>query len=622
MNPNPSHTPSRKKPRALPSLLVALLLLAALGGWLSRQFGDRGSQADPNGPLCIEMGNPAHPLSDDHFSCDPAHYGYTVLPADERLALLLEEDPQREIAATIVSDTPLDPAALPAEAGAPHCLYLLDDAWQVVPLRVDGSGASLPDAVIAFDTVAPVSQLAKLRAYGQVVMVDPHWIENPEEYRSKVGRPVQFKSAPIPPDLVLATVPEIRSAPEAVFYDSSLTGEAVPIAFAEVQAGRGMSWGLTSAGELYVWGNNAFGAAALQPWGDPLRRPDDSLPVVWPHRVATEHPVIEASVHSNGICLALDASGNVYRWGTTWFDHVDWGGSGRLYRHEPTAVPLPEKAVRLLDGGGSIGAVVGESGAVYVWGWNRQGQLADGTTEERDLPQKLAVDGVTALSARSTHVLALTEAGTVLSWGGNNHGELGRPPEEDTLWDDHAMSHVSPTPHTVPLPERAVQVETGYGTSYALGASGAVYSWGCNEVGQLGRASGDASDHPAPAVVPLPQKITAIHAGESFAIAVGADGTLYGWGQALDALPAGEAGAGEPVQPVTRQPVALATGELIAALSVGSDHVIARTANGRLLGWGSNIGGILGVGQPEHLTEPVELQFHTVTVPVPAPPVS
>ena len=65
-------------------------------------------------------------------------------------------------------------------------------------------------------------------------------------------------------------------------------------------------------------------------------------------------------------------------------------------------------------------------GTVWCWGWNANGQLGDGTTNDSSIPvQVKGLSGVVAIAAGIDHVLAQMADGSIKSWGGNGNGQLG-----------------------------------------------------------------------------------------------------------------------------------------------------------------------------------------------------
>ena len=62
---------------------------------------------------------------------------------------------------------------------------------------------------------------------------------------------------------------------------------------------------------------------------------------------------------------------------------------------------------------------------VWAWGENSNGQLGDGTTIDKQIPQQVAGLAVTAVAAGTNHTVALRKDGTVWTWGNNASGQLG-----------------------------------------------------------------------------------------------------------------------------------------------------------------------------------------------------
>ena len=98
----------------------------------------------------------------------------------------------------------------------------------------------------------------------------------------------------------------------------------------------------------------------------------------------------------------------------------------------------------------------------------------------------------TAVSSGNDHAMAIARDGTVWTWGGNDHGQLGRTPD---------TANPANRPGQVPGPAGATRVNAGTGVSTAITAD-AAWAWGLNSHGQLGDNTTD--DNTAPARTPAP----------------------------------------------------------------------------------------------------------------------
>jgi len=88
----------------------------------------------------------------------------------------------------------------------------------------------------------------------------------------------------------------------------------------------------------------------------------------------------------------------------------------------------------------------------------------------------------------ASHTCALRNDGEVLCWGASKSGRLGVVPKGDSV---EAQWLGSPVPAKVPgLPGPAIAIAAGADHTCALSSSKAVYCWGYNWNGQLGRGDG------------------------------------------------------------------------------------------------------------------------------------
>jgi alpha-tubulin suppressor-like RCC1 family protein len=130
-----------------------------------------------------------------------------------------------------------------------------------------------------------------------------------------------------------------------------------------------------------------------------------------------------------------------------------------------------------------------------------------------------------------------------------------------------------------------------------------VWTWGGNAYGQLG--DGTLADHLTPEQVTgiNTPYIAGISAGHHFAVVLGTDGSVWGWGAdesgQLDNAPTGN--------PVNRPVQMNWAGSGITQLSAGYDHVLALESNETVLAWGDNSAGELGDGGTASTIGPVQV---------------
>lgn len=269
-------------------------------------------------------------------------------------------------------------------------------------------------------------------------------------------------------------------------------------------------------------------------------------------------------------------------------------GDGTLHeRHTPAPLSSIHSVTALADGG-LHSLALRSDGGVWSWGGNDAGQLGD-ADGARDAPAAVpGVSDATAVAAGFAFSLALRGDGSVWSWGANDTGQLGR----GTLGDAAV-----PTPAATSI-ANASAVAAGYGFALALRRDGSVLAWGDNTYGQLGRDLGNVAADERPTAVPGIANAVAVAAAGWTGYALLADGSVRAWGYGgLGELGDGllHDGAAHPDSVDT--PVTVAgvdgSGTLgdVAQVAGGTDHALALRRDGTVVGWGFNQDGQIGTGE-------------------------
>ncbi|MBE7540776.1 MAG: hypothetical protein M9913_00655 [Bryobacteraceae bacterium] len=276
-----------------------------------------------------------------------------------------------------------------------------------------------------------------------------------------------------------------------------------------------------------------------------------------------EFVAVEANCYH---ALAVKADGSLWAWGQ--------GQSGQLgngwnsARMSPVAVgPGPGPAAKVVAGE-LFSLALSEDGSVWSWGDNMVGQLGSGAQSGRNSPARVpGMTDVIDIDAGVRHSVAVKSDGTVWWWG--------------------FLTYTSPVAQ-VPGLSGIVKVAAGKLHNLALKNDGTVWAWGGGIWGELGNGA-QGSTETAVQVTGL-ENITAIAAGAYFSVAVGSDGRVWAWGQ----NGYGQTGEAGPDKRLLPFPVPGLTD--IVTVAAGESHVVALDGEGGLWAWGRNHQGQLGDG--------------------------
>eukprot|EP00743_Colponemidia_sp_Colp-15_P009532 GILK01010428.1.p1 GENE.GILK01010428.1~~GILK01010428.1.p1 ORF type:complete len:501 (-),score=40.01 GILK01010428.1:120-1583(-) len=282
----------------------------------------------------------------------------------------------------------------------------------------------------------------------------------------------------------------------------------------------------------------------------------------------------------------------VYTWGRGEYGQL--GHGDRTSQHIPKLVDrLQGRVVIHVSLGTSHSACLTDEGHVYTWGYGGDGRLGHGTEEDCLVPRQ--VTGLVGVHVRQVvcgelHTAAVTDEGSVYSWGLGKDGRLGHGDQK---------SQLAPVA-VAALSGHIVQVVCGGLHTAALTDNGAVHTWGLGKDGRLGH--GDESDSPIPMKVNalVHKNIVQIMAGGHHSAALTESGEVFTWGFDDD----GRLGHGSPGRQLLPKRVDSLAGKKMVQIACGCWHSVALSHEGEVYAWGSCKSGQLGLGHRNSVHSP------------------
>ena len=339
----------------------------------------------------------------------------------------------------------------------------------------------------------------------------------------------------------------------------------------------GAGWNFTVAalrdGTVRAWGANGYG----QLGGASLT--GRSIPIAVQGFTGVTR--IAASMFSSA---ALKSDGTVWIWGSYLFAPLtaSAGSSG-----VPVQVPGLANVMSIASGV-NFGVALKQDGSVWAWGSNGDGQLGDGTTNDRSTPVQVAgLSGITSIAAGWDHGLARRSDGTVWAWGRNNAGQVGIASQQDCRTLMQNRDACNPFPAQVPGLSGIIAIAGGEIHSVALKSDGTVWAWGSsnNSNGELGNRTRSFN---SPGQVDGVSGVTAIAANWGYTVALKSDGAVWAWGTNSVGQFVNGTNSSLPAQ------VQGLTG--MVAIAAGDGHAVAVKSDGTIWAWGVNDFGQLGDG--------------------------
>jgi alpha-tubulin suppressor-like RCC1 family protein len=252
------------------------------------------------------------------------------------------------------------------------------------------------------------------------------------------------------------------------------------------------------------------------------------------------------------------------------------------------------------------------------WGYNKDGQLGYGDTNDRVGPSNEFIptgnEKIIQIALGGIYICVLFERGKMKCWGQNYYGQLGYGDGEKKL---------SPPNEFLPtVPEKIIQMALGHGHTCVLFEQGKIKCWGDNSKGQLGYGDTKFRFSPPYEFVPTrqekiiqkalgyiytcalwlgfkefvqtePEKITQMALGYSHTCVLFEHGKIKCWGKNEH----GQLGYGDTNDRLSPSNEFIPTGhEKIIQMALGDCYTCVLFEQGKTKCWGDNGVGQLGYG--------------------------
>ncbi|XP_028441208.1 probable E3 ubiquitin-protein ligase HERC3 isoform X1 [Perca flavescens] len=211
---------------------------------------------------------------------------------------------------------------------------------------------------------------------------------------------------------------------------------------------------------------------------------------------------------------------------------------------------------------------------------------------------------VSQVACGSQHSVALTKDGQVYTWGQDSRGQLGLGKRKPGANSPQHLRSLSALP--------LVQIAAGGEQSFALSFSGGVFGWGRNHCGQLGL--GDTTDRHTPTPVHYLNSKKTIHisCGKNHTAILTKTGAVFTFGSGQY----GQLGHNSFRDELRPRLVAELWGAKVNKTACGRHHTLVMTDSKRVYSFGCGTKGQLGHGEESHPSVPLPVQLPQDTTPI------
>lgn len=369
-----------------------------------------------------------------------------------------------------------------------------------------------------------------------------------------------------------------------LYPDEPVDVSGLTAGVAAIGVGDKHSCAVLASGAVKCWGNNTFGQLGN---GDPLT-PGKPVAVT-----GLASGVASVSAGSAQSC-AVTTGGAVKCWGRN--ESGSLGSEATWDSYVPIAVTGLAAGMKSVSVGDDFACAMSTAGALKCWGNNYSGQLATTTEDESSTPLAIAGLTVKTVATGRRHACALTTAGAVKCWGDNGYGQLGNNTTDSAT-----------TPVDVSgLSSGVKSISAGKYHSCAVTSAGGVKCWGGNEDQQLGNGGTDSSTVPVD-VTGLTSGVVAISVSASHGCALTTTNGVKCWGN-NDQGQLGNGNTSTQASAVDVVGLSSGVSAISSGGDgTYSSHTCALTSTGAVKCWGANDSGELGNGGTQDSSSPVDV---------------
>lgn len=360
-------------------------------------------------------------------------------------------------------------------------------------------------------------------------------------------------------------------------YVKPLDGEGV----AQIALAEEHGCALMLDGTVECWGNTVEGQLGTGSLSGSLK----------PVKVKGLDNVTQIAVKATHAC-AVRTSGDLWCWGINEDGEL---GAGTQTDAEPAPVKAKLDQVKMVTISDYVTCALRVDSTVWCWGGADDSLLGQEVATHNHI-EPLQIPGLTDVSkiySGNWHSCALKASGSVVCWGNNLWGQLGR--------GTNATQEKKGAP-AAPVKglDNVVSLSLGYFHSCAVLRDTTVRCWGNNAAGQLG--DGNTKNTNVPVEVTGLSGVSQLALGEDHSCALLTDQQVECWGSdEFDQL--GSATESSSTTPVHADLVAPAT--LIAA----GNHFNCAGSSSHLQCWGKNVAGQLAQGNNDRVHVPVNVKL-------------